>query len=124
MELLSTLYKSQSFLLLVFVVAFFCNCNTEKENIIVTGDVEGIKNGKIFITDSYYWQNKIVDSAKVNGGHFTFDLKPKKNFEPFLVALIYLDYSNRPQRLILQGPSHKGGVCGGQKQRILIARAI
>ena len=86
----------------VFIILIFLSsCSGEKENLIIEGDIQGVKNSIIYL--SYSDSQKIIDSAKVINGKF--NIKIYLN-EPVEMDLI-LDNKNSENKFdFITEPEH------------------
>jgi thiol-disulfide isomerase/thioredoxin len=99
--------RSFSFLVLVLLLA--CSCtgpqNKGSADIIITGRVTGIPDGKIFLVDAKKWRSAL-DSATVRNGSFEFRIKPDSSFIPFRAALHYWNNDDSIKPIRLQYGNH------------------
>src|SRR5262245_11283577 len=80
------MYKS-ALLSLVFIFLFSCNHKESDKNFVLTGNVEGLKQGTLYIQRIDDTILKPIDTIKINGdAHFTseFDLKSPEMLYLFL----------------------------------------
>ncbi len=94
-----------------------CTQNQAAHPIRIQGVVEHLPDGKIYLTDAYEWK-RVVDSAIVTNGHFTFELAADTAFIPFLASIHYPDSTQKDwhyvRRLVyLNTPEAKGEAVSG-----------
>ena len=84
---------------LTLAVIIFISCkNAESpkiitkapDEIIIEGDVKEIPDGKVYLTNAYYWMVNL-DSTTVKDGKFVFRIKPDSNFYPYLASIYFPD---------------------------------
>ena len=74
--------------LLTFVTLFIVSCNSDKNQMIVSGDVDGLRKGTIYLQKEQDSTIVSLDSVKITGDS-NFELSTKIN-EPDIYYL-YLD---------------------------------
>jgi thiol-disulfide isomerase/thioredoxin len=70
-----------------------CKNRKTSDEIIIRGDVKGIPDGKVYLTDAYQWMINL-DSAMVKNGKFEFKIKADSSFYPYLASIMYPDSNN------------------------------
>lgn len=78
------------------------------DEIIIEGNVKGLPNGMIYLTDAYYWQDKIADSTISKNGIFRFRIAPQKQFEPYEVAIVFNNKKGQKEKIVFNGTPHLG----------------
>jgi hypothetical protein len=79
-------------LLLIVVLYFLSSCTSQKisNEIRIEGQVEGLPNGKIYLTEAHAWDVPL-DSTTCIDGHFVFMKKIDSSFVPFMASISYPD---------------------------------
>lgn len=97
------------------LLCFFClvtvfhlwNFNGPDE-IIIEGNVKGLPNGMIYLTDAYYWQDKIADSTVSKNGIFRFHIAPQKQFESYEVSIVFRNKKSQKEKIVFSVIPHLG----------------
>jgi hypothetical protein len=80
---------------IVFILfAFSYKGRLSADLIIIKGDVKGIPDGKVYLTEAHHWNIFLFpqyDSTTITNGHFEFRINPGKEFYPYLAAIKYPD---------------------------------
>ena len=100
--------RSSCFIVTVLFLA--CSCkgpqNKDAEDIIITGRVAGIPDGKIFLVDAKKWRTAL-DSAIVRNGSFEFRIQTDSLFVPHKAALHYWSNNSGANPIRLQYCNHR-----------------
>lgn len=83
------------------------SCKASDE-VKIEGNVKGIPNGIIYLTDAYDWKAKIIDSTSSKNGIFSFHISPKKGFESHEVSIVFNNKKGQKEKLVFNGIPHLG----------------
>jgi Domain of unknown function (DUF4369) len=77
----------KNFLFITTIIFSAMSC-TNPKTIRIEGNIKGLPDGMIYLTDAYD-ASKIIDSTKAENGVFVFALTPLANTEPAEVSIRY-----------------------------------
>lgn len=78
--------------LFISLLLFFTECKkpVEGEIISIKGNVKNIPAKKVYLTEAHEWE-KFLDSAEYRNDTFSFRIRPRENFRPFMASITYFD---------------------------------
>jgi thiol-disulfide isomerase/thioredoxin len=101
--------KTVTFTFTIFVlsVLIIFSCQTDSKQIIIRGDLKSLSDGTAHLININPW--KIIDSATVKDGKFTFLLAKEKYPEPTAVKIICYNHKKEPNILLYPTNQKLGG---------------
>ena len=86
--------------IIIFLI-ILSSCSSEKENLIIEGEISGVKNSKIYL--SYADEEEILDSVNIIDGKFTLKTYVDKTKE---MSMILGDRNSKDRFDFISEPAH------------------